>query len=224
DSFTFELSKVEEAANRERMVANLRNVDEDLAFGIAAGLGMPALPKASAPAAEPVTSLEASPALSILANGPESFAGRKVGVLVSNGASADAVRTLTRALKAESANIEIIAPTISGVTLDDGRVLPGDQMVGGGPSVLYDAVAVIVSADGAAQLAAVAPAKDFVSDAHAHCKFVGYTPEAEALFAAAGVTELDAGYRDLTKRGAAKKFVEGCRDLRYWDRTGVEPS
>ena len=31
DAFTFELSKVENPAIRERMVANLRNADEDLA-------------------------------------------------------------------------------------------------------------------------------------------------------------------------------------------------
>jgi catalase len=219
DAFTFELSKVDEPAIRERMVANLRNVDEDLAVGIAAELGMSALPKPSVPAAEPDATLAPSPALSILANGPDSFAGRKVGALVSNGASADVVRSLRRALTAEGALLEVIAPTIYGVTLDDGTVLPGDQMVGGGPSVLYDAVAVVVSAEGGAELAVVPSAKDFVSDAHAHRKFVGYTSGAEELFAAAGAAELDAAYVDLAKRGAAKRFVETCRALRFWDRT-----
>jgi len=84
--------------------------------------------------------------------------------------------------------------------------------------VLYDAVAVIVSADGAAELALQPPAKDFVADAHAHGKFVAYTSEAEALFAAAGVAELDEGYVKLGGRGSAKRFVETCRDLRLWER------
>jgi hypothetical protein len=57
------------------------------------------------------------------------------------------------------------------------------------------------------------------SDAHAHHKFVGYTSGAEELFAAAGVAELDVAYVDLAKRGAAKRFVETCRALRFWDRT-----
>ena len=39
DAFTFELSKVERAEIRERMVANLRNVDDDLAQRVADGLG-----------------------------------------------------------------------------------------------------------------------------------------------------------------------------------------
>ena len=67
DAFTFELSKVETPAIRERMVANLRNADDDLAAAVADGLGM-ALPKASVPAAAPDHTLEPSPALSILAN------------------------------------------------------------------------------------------------------------------------------------------------------------
>ena len=66
DAFTFELSKVERATIRERMVANLRNADEDLAQRVGAGLGMATLPPASDPAAEPDHSLSDSPALSIM--------------------------------------------------------------------------------------------------------------------------------------------------------------
>jgi catalase len=219
DAFVFELSKVERVEIRERMVANLRNVDDDLAAQIGTGLGMARLPKASKPAATPVTTLKPSPALSIIGNGPGSFAGRKVGLLVSDGASAAAVAGLRRAVTAEGAVLEVIAPTINGVDLDDGSHLAAQQKVGGGPSVVYDAVAVIVSSNGAAQLAALPPAKDFVADAHAHKKFVADVAAARPLFAAAGLGEArDDGYVDLGKSGSAKRFVENCRSLRYWDR------
>jgi catalase len=126
---------------------------------------------------------------------------------------------LRAAAKVESANVEIIAPVIAGATLDDGTLLPADQMVGGGPSVLYDAVAVVVSDAGAAELAQLPPAKDFVSDAHAHCKLIAYTPEAMPLFDAAGVAEaMDAGYHPITARASALKFIAACRELRWWDR------
>jgi catalase len=95
-------------------------------------------------------------------------------------------------------------------------------MVGGGPSVLYDAVAIVVSDEGARELAALAPAKDFVSDAHAHCKFVAHTPAAEELLSAAGVTDLDGGYVLLGRRGSAKRFVEACRSVRFWGRSTGE--
>ena len=223
DAFTFELSKVETPAIRERMVANLRNVDEQLAAGIADGLGV-ALPKVTRAAAAPDLSLKQSPKLSILANPPATFAGRKLGILVTDGADAKAIKALQAAAKAEKTNVEIIAPVIAGATLDDGTLLPADQMVGGGPSVLYDAVALVVSEGGAAELAQQPPAKDFVNDAHAHCKFIAYTPEAMALFDAAGVSGLmDGGYHQLTARASAKDFITACRDLRWWDRAANEP-
>ena len=58
------------------------------------------------------------------------------------------LKALQRAIEAEGADVELIAPTITGATLDDGTLL-ADQMVGGGPSVLYDAVAVLASSAGA---------------------------------------------------------------------------
>ena len=92
-------------------------------------------------------------------------------------------------------------------------------MLGGGPSVLYDAVAVVTSDDGATTLAAMPAAKDFVTDAHAHKKFIGRVAASEPLFVAAGLGDsIDDGYFDLSRRGAAKRFVEACRAARLWDR------
>ena len=86
-ALTFELSKVETPAIRERMISHLLNIDEGLAETVADKLGMKEFPK-PADAAVPREDLEPSPALSIIENGPGSFAGRKVGVLVSSGADA----------------------------------------------------------------------------------------------------------------------------------------
>ena len=49
DAFVFELSKVQTPAIRARMVANLRNVDEDLAAAVADGLGLPSCRRRSRP-------------------------------------------------------------------------------------------------------------------------------------------------------------------------------
>ena len=69
----------------------------------------------------------------------------------------------------------------------------------------------------AALLAKEAAAKDFISDAHAHCKYLGYVPEAQALLEA--VVDLDDGYVALDGDAAIATFLEHCRTLRYWDRT-----
>ena len=218
----FELSKCEQPGIRSRMVANLRNVDEDLARGIADGLRLDPLPDATAPARRPITDLAASPALSIVANGPQRFAGRKIGVLVTDGVDATLLNGLRKAAAAEGALIELVAPQIGGVVTSDGDLIPAHQKIDGGPSVLYDAIAILASADGAAALATDPAAKDFVSDAHQHCKLVAYHPDAVPLLDAAGVLgEVDEGYLALDSRSAPTTFLERCRVLRHWDRTKV---
>ena len=97
--------------------------------------------------------------------------------------------------------------------------MPAHQKIDGGPSVLYDAVVVMASDEGAALLAGDAAAKDFVTDAHAHCKFVGYTTGSKALFEAAALTPLmDDGYVPISTRASVEAFIETCRQVRYWAR------
>jgi catalase len=217
NAFVFELSKVETPAIRSRMVANLRNVDDDLATQVATGLGLAKVPDPSTAAAPTMTELPPSPALSIVANGPTSFSGRKLGLLVTDGADADVVTALRDALTTEGAVLEIVAPAVGGVELSDGALLEADQKIDGGPSVLYDAVAVLGTDDGMAQLAGLPAAKDFVSDAFAHAKFVGFSPAAATLFTAAGVTP-DDGFLPLGAAADAESFVDACRSLRFWTR------
>jgi catalase len=218
-AFTFELSKCERPEIRERMVAGLRNVDDGLARTVAERLGLERLPRPLPVAAKPTEDLPASPALSILANPPESFAGRKLGILLTDGADATLLSRLRAAAQKEQANVEVIAPRIGGVMTSDGERVPADQTIDGGPSVLYDAVAVVASEDGGAELAGQPAAHDFVSDAFAHCKLVGYTPGALALLEATGLAgKLDDGFVELRSGSAASGFLERCRALRHWER------
>jgi catalase len=218
DAFTFELSKVDKPAIRSRMVAALRNVDQDLARAVANGLGLAKLPDALPPARTPVRDLAASQALSILANGPDSFAGRKLGILVTDGADAAKLAGLTAAAEEAKVNVELIAPAVGGVQASDGHRVPADQKIDGGPSVLYDAVIVLAAKDGAEALAVLPAARDFVTDAYAHCKFIGYTGDAAPLFEAAGLSPLiDDGFISLDDTAAAE-FISRCAKLRFWSR------
>jgi len=89
--------------------------------------------------------------------------------------------------------------------------------VNGGPSVLYDAVALLVSAEGSKVLAGEATARDFVADAFAHAKFIGFAEAARPLMEWAGVSP-DEGVVALDDTAAVERFVGLCRKLRYWDR------
>ena len=55
DAFTFELSKVERADIRERMVANLRNVDDDLAGASRTASGSRSCPPRPSPPSPPAS-------------------------------------------------------------------------------------------------------------------------------------------------------------------------
>ena len=63
---------------------------------------------------------------------------------------------------------------------------------------------------GRAALAAQPAARDFVADAYAHCKFIGYTGDAAPLFEAAGLGGLtDDGFISLDEHSAAD-FIARC--------------
>lgn len=220
DALVFELSKCERIDIRERMVAHLRNIDERLATVVATGLGLAALPDPAPAASPPLTDLPPSDALSIIKRSPGSFAGRKLGILVSDGASATLVKALTKAVEALPAVYEIIAPKIAGAVLDDGTIVEAKQKIDGGPSVLYDAVVLALSPEGAAMLAKDKTAKDFVSDAFAHCKFIGYTSAAELLLNKAGIApeDFDDGMVLLDGSKDVTAFLALCGELRHWAR------
>jgi catalase len=216
-ALTFELSKVETVVIRERMVSHLLHIDEGLAETVAEKLGMKTLPKPADAAVTPRDDLPASDALSIVKNGPDSFKGRKVGVLLTDGCDGELVKQLEAALTAEGALMEIVAPRVGGVEAADGSVIEGKQMIDGGPSVLYDAVALVVSPEGVVELLKEAAARDFVADAFAHCKFIAHVSAAQPLLDKAGV-EPDEGVMALDAGSDIAAFIESCRKLRLWAR------
>ncbi|RWQ68472.1 catalase [Mesorhizobium sp.] len=218
-ALTFELSKVQTPAIRERMVSHLLNIDEALAATVADKLGIRKMPSPADAAVPPRDDLEPSPALSIIENGPESFRGRKIGVLVSDGVDAALFEQLRSAIETEGAVMEVVAAKVGGISAADGTQIEARHMIDGGPSVLFDAVVLMLSEPGAELMAKEAAAKDFVSDAFAHCKFIGFTSGAEPLLAKAGVdADADEGLIRLESNKAAEKFVQACRKLRLWAR------
>jgi len=111
-----------------------------------------------------------------------------------------------------------LAPNVGGVEASDGTWIEAKQMIDGGPSVLYDAVGVLTSEDGATLLGDHPAARDFIADAFAHCKFLAYTPEALSLLEKAIGPDHDEGCLELASADDAETFVEMCRKLRYWER------
>ncbi|MEH6773485.1 MAG: catalase [Cereibacter changlensis] len=216
NALIFELSKCQVEDIRARVVAHLLNIDGALAETVCTGLGLAEMPD-PAPAARPTRQdLPPSDALSILKNGPEDFSGRTVGALVGNGVDAELLSALKDALSAEGAMLKLVAPQIGGVRDSAGMLHVADEKIGGGPSVVFDAVVILPGKE--AELIAGHPsAQDFLKDAHAHCKLIGHHG-AEALIAATALqAKVDGGYMPLDA-ASVEGFVKACRALRFWDR------
>lgn len=211
-ALVFELSKVSLEHVRKRIMSNLVHVDEALAGRVADGLAM-ALPKASKVAVTPVE-MEPSPALRIVGKYPETLEGRAVGILVSDGADGAMIAAVKAAVEGEGGTVQIIAPKIGGVKLKDGQMLKADAQLAGAPSVLFDAVAIILSKAGCTALSKEGAAIDFARDAFGHLKAIGFSPEAKPLLDKAGI-EADDGIVALGKDIEA--FLGPAR-ARQWAR------
>ena len=221
-AITFELSKVMTPVIRERVVSHLFNIDETLATTVARKLGFQTMPKPADAAVPTRQDLDESPALSIARKGPMRFEGRKLGILVTDGADAALVKAVVAAVVKAKADFEIIAPKVGGVTASDGKWLAAHQMIDGGPSVLYDAVVLLTSPEGTEELVREATARDFVADAFSHCKFIGYVEAALPLMQKAGIVDaLDEGTIGLSGAKDVTGFFEEIGKLRVWGR---EPS
>ncbi len=105
-------------------------------------------------------------------------------------------------------------------TLDDGSTLAADYQLAGGPSVLFDTVAIVASADGCTALLGEAAAVGWVNDAFAHLKVITATKDVQPLLDIAGVIS-DAGVLTLAKPKDAAVFANLAGNGRIWSR---EPS
>lgn len=209
-ALVFELSKVSLEHIRIAMMANLRNVDEDLAQRVADGLAMD-LPPASKTAA-PVLDMAPSPALRII-RGPlekHTLEGRTFGILIADGTDAGELKAVRDAVKAAGGTAMTIAPKVGKVPLSDGSTIAADAQLFGQPSVTVDACAVILSEAACAKLVKEGAAVQWVMDAFGHLKAIGHNAAAKPLLDKAGV-EPDEGITDLSG------FVEAAKK-RYWDR------
>lgn len=214
-SFVFELSKVgllDQVPGR--MVANLRNVDEDLAQRVADGLGIE-LPEKAPAAREPVD-MAPSDALSIHKNMKETLEGRAVGILIADGTDAAELDALIARVKKAKGKAVLVAPKVGGAKLASGEVRKADGQLAGSPSQLFDAVALVLSPEGTKALLKEAAAVQFVMDAFGHLKAIGASEAAGPLLDKAGV-EPDEGVTaldDAFVRAAARRFYDREPGLR----------
>jgi len=185
-ALVFELSKVEHLHVRQAMVGHLRVIDEGLAQRVGTGLGLSELPAAANPAL-PVQELEPSPPLSLIGKARATLEGRAIGILVADGSDGATITAIKKAALVAGARVKIVAPRVGGITLANGKRLDVDGQLAGTPSVMFDAVALVLSEPAGKALCREAAAVDFVRDAFGHLKAIAADAGAQALLMASGI-------------------------------------
>ncbi|MEA2932403.1 MAG: catalase, partial [Actinomycetota bacterium] len=214
-AFSFELGKCVHPEVRERMLANLANVADELCQRVAANLGM------DAPTGEPAGDAGSSAALSQVPAAPGPINGRTVGVLVDAGVDGAGVDALRTALGGEGANLYVIAPKGGVVDGEDGPV-PVDRTTLTTQSVEYDALLVAGGASAGAVGADPYTAVN-LGEAFRHHKVLGAWGEGRSVLEASGITAATPGVivGDAADAGFADRLVEAMGWHRHWDRPAV---
>jgi len=211
-ALVFELSKVEHPHIRDAMVGHLRHIEKDLAQRVASGLGMSELPQAPTTAVA-VQELDLSPALQLIGKMKDTLEGRAIGVLIADGSDAASIEAVKQEVAAAGAKVKLIAAKIGEAKLANGSLLKIDGQLAGTPSVMFDAVAIILSSEAAALLGKEAAAIEFVRAAFGHLKAIGVDKGGEALVKTAAI-EQDAGVIDI---GNLDHFIAAAK-TRQWGR------
>jgi catalase len=235
-AFRFELTKVQTVAVRERVIAQLRNVAEELARGIADGLGMTELPEPlptllqRAPKAE----VETSPSLSLFARpGQEGIKTRRIAILVADGVDGDALMSLHTALTEQGA-----VPRFVGIKLGEVQSTRGDSVavevtLETAPSVLWDAAVLPDGQAAVATLTRTGQAIEFIKDQYRHCKPLLVLGASGSLLEAARIpTKLPSGaedpallrFKDSGGTAALEAFTQAIVRHRCFERETDPPA
>jgi len=211
-ALVFELSKVETAHVREAIVGHLRHVDAGLAQRVAKGLGLAALPKEPAAAIKP-KDMPLSPALQIIGKMKSTLEGRCIGILVDEDSDTATVDALRKQALDAGAVVKLVAEKIGGIRGKGDKLLKIDGQLAGTPSLIFDAVALVLSKEAGKRLANEATAVDWVREAFGHLKAIAHDTGAKAVLDAARI-DPDAGIIDATR---ARAFVTAAM-TRQWSR------
>ncbi|HSQ26436.1 MAG TPA: catalase HPII, partial [Anaerolineales bacterium] len=135
------------------------------------------------------------------------------GILIADGSDGAVIKKIKKAATDAGAAVKIVAPKVGGAKLAGGSMLAADGQLAGTPSVLFDAVAVILSDEGAKALSKESAAIDFVRDAFGHLKAIAVDKGGHALLKTANIPQ-DAGVIDANDNNA---FIAAAK-TRQWDR------
>lgn len=194
-AYVFELTKVSDTSVRDKVLDLLAQVDDTLGNRVAQGLGL-SVQESKGRAGKQEGLRTVSGALTTIGKMKHTLQGRCIGMLVADGTSRAAVDRLAKAIQTAGAQVKLVAPRKSGVLLSEAKGGKGgkqatevavDFSIDTGPSILFDAVAVLLTPESADRLARHPAVRNFVSDAFHHLKAMAIDEGGQHLLNVLGI-------------------------------------
>lgn len=160
--------------------------------------------------------MKPSNALSIQKNMKPTLEGRTIGILIADGSGAEDLTSLVNVIAKAKGKAFIVAPKVGGAKLSDGKLHKADGQLAGSPSQLFDAVALLLSAEGCKTLLNEGAAVQWAMDAFGHLKAIGATDAAKPLLDKAGIKPDDGvtGIDGTFVEAAARRFYDREQHVR----------
>ena len=216
--FAFELGKCDQMPIRTRMLGHLHNVHEDLESRVAEALGMQGMADEIKPVVPVREDVKPSKPLSQYSKAPEMMQGKKIGLLTTDGLKPAFYKSLAKVAKDEGAMLEVVAPKAGPLKMSDGQEMMPDHFLSGAPSFMFDYVVVAPADDQVESLMKQPASIDWIRNAFAHMKVIGFTPATKPMFEKASVAmDADEGMVDVGS-GKFATFVKSAKKYRIWDR------
>jgi catalase len=222
-------------AVRRRVVAQLRNVAEELAQAVADGLGIVELPEPLPRVLKrtPKPEVDHSDSLSLLARpGSDGIQTRHIAILVADGVDSAAATAIHESISGSGAVPRFVGIKLGQVEGEGDGPLDIEVSMEAAPSVVWDGL-VIPGGDGATtELSNSGHALEFLKDQYRHCKTILLLGTAQELLAKAGIpVELESGEKDpgllVSEDGQAeevvKTFIDALTQHRHYARETNPP-
>jgi catalase len=234
-AFRFELTRVQVPGVRSRVIAQLRNVDNELAGKVAQGIGITELPEPLPRVLkrQPKAEIERSPALSLLARpGDAGIKTRKVAILIAEGVDTTAASKVHAALAAQGAVGRFVGIQLGQVGGTGAARLDVEVSMEAAPAAVWDALVIPGGEAAFTTLSANGQALEFLKDQYRHCKPIMLIGAAGGLLGQAKIPDtLPSGEHDpgllvlepAEVEAGVAEFIEALAQHRHFGRETDPP-
>ena len=230
DAYTFELGKVKRVEIRERMLGLLNQIDKDLAYKVADGLGLKVpteIPEnhQHSPDDKPEdyksvikkSQIDKSPALSMANTRKDTIETRRIAIFAEPGVDVKEVKNIKSALKEQKAMVKVVSSKL-GEIISDNDTLAIDESILTSASVLYDALVIPNGNDEMKKmLESDKRFGEFLQNSYKHFKAIAVNGTA-VDYMKKTLADIYTSDKGVIMNKSVDDFIDAVKQHRFWDR------